>query len=270
MAHHSACSLWLFMTVAFFVEVGFTLPLTLSPLLSGDFSFLSFKPHTEADLWNAVSKVNNRTRALLFDRNSNFSENAVAKNNTQDVILLINRIFANNLTGTEPSAMGKGATPTDPTTVTKNLDPSRWEEQLYNYQRGMGETYIEGLQAQNMAILMKVSVTEQMLSAGAKPGSVYPKSQFVYKSAPVGENWMATWTFVESAALLYQDLLYSFELFGYWSVMWGQLEERNVPGTEFWLRKRNRPTSPFQELGRGSLQLQAQPRSANFEGVGTS
>lgn len=231
-----------------------------SPKLSGNFSFLFFKPQTEADIWAALSKINNETRAILFYQSSPLVDHATASNSTQQMVTLLNNIFANNLTTIRGgsgalSDVGKAAeAPGDPTTITKILDPLRWREQFFNYQRG--DMLAGVVQSQNLAILMKAQVTESMLQRGAGPRNVYPRDRFIFRSAPIGASWDATWSLVESTALLYQDLLFSFEMFGGWCTLWETAGQTMLPGSGFYLTKRTGPSNPWLQLARGSFEVQ--------------
>ena len=207
--------------------------LSVSP--HDNYTFLAINPRNEVELHNAISQVKPQTFSILFNPSHSAFVAALASNDTQTLVQVLNQVFSNALTPVRQNdSLSNFPTtpPTDPITLTND----ELRQDFQGYRRNEQLTFVEDLQ--EFALQMATNLLARMGATGATHQTDLPVDVVEY--ALQTSTASGIWSFQRGLALKYGDVLGSIYLFGVWIKLWSREEQTQspvIPGCDMILRK---------------------------------
>ena len=190
--------------------------------LVGDYSFLSFKPQTQANLWAAVSKVPYDTLTSIFAADSEWLDDALSQNSATAVGQALDDLLTNKYTSTFSNASAV-AGPDNATNLGIPPDPvyiareDRWAGRFWGHRTA--EPYASTSNLLQSTITMLTGLLASMDAADKKPADPHP-GNFVWTGIPERSGRMVTFSFQAQTQLTYEDLFELIKTFGEWIHRW--------------------------------------------------
>lgn len=232
--------------------------------LAGDYSFLSFNPKTEADMWNAVMKIKPETFALFFSPDYPALQEVLASGSSSDLVKLVNDVFANNIASDQQSSSDvinedtndELGAPADPHVITQH----GYQTKFFDYK--LGDVRMPRFAVQGVSFTLFAQITQDWVGAGTSIDAPYPRPIFQFDSRQ--SSVRSVWTLRSGATrFTYEDLIGSAQIFGVWAMEWQRSD--SVPGTAMQLLKQNKTSRQYEELAAGDWILSAATSSTDTD-----